>query len=62
MQPKPNIPRRVFLTWDDVDRLIDKLVPQFKREFNGMVIVTRGGLIPGGMLASVIDSTPSATS
>ena len=51
MQPKSNIPpRRVFLTWDDVDRLIDMLVPQFNREFNAMVIVTRGGLIPGGML------------
>ena len=57
MQPKPNLPRRVFLTWDDVDRLIDKLVPQFKREFNAMVIITRGGLIPGGMLAEATGIT-----
>lgn len=58
MQPKPNgIPRRVFLTWDDVDRLIDKLVPQFKREFQGMVMITRGGLIPGGMLAEAMGIT-----
>jgi hypoxanthine phosphoribosyltransferase len=54
---QPNLPRRVFLTWDDVDRLIDKLVPQFNREFNGMVIITRGGLIPGGMLAEAMGIT-----
>lgn len=57
MQPGANIPRRTFLTWDDVDRLIDKLVPQFKKEFNAMVIITRGGLIPGGMLAEAMGIT-----
>mgnify|MGYP001159271741 CR=1 FL=1 len=58
MQPKSNLPpRRDFLTWDYVDRLIDKLVPQFKREFNAMVIITRGGLIPGGMLAEAMNIT-----
>jgi hypoxanthine phosphoribosyltransferase len=57
MQPKPNVPHRVFLTWDDMERLIDKLVPQFNREFNAMVIITRGGLIPGGMLAETMGIT-----
>ncbi|MEI6290161.1 MAG: phosphoribosyltransferase [Chloroflexota bacterium] len=50
-------PRRIFLTWDDVDRLIDKLVPQFNREFNAMVIITRGGMIPGGLLAEAMNIT-----
>ncbi len=50
-------PRRIFLGWEDVDRLIDKLVPQFRREFNAMVIITRGGLIPGGMLAEAMGVT-----
>jgi hypoxanthine phosphoribosyltransferase len=55
MQTTP--PRRVFLSWDDVDGLIDKLIPQFRREFNAMVIVTRGGIIPGGMLAESMGVT-----
>jgi len=55
MQPSP--PRRVFLSWDDVDGLIDKLIPQFRREFNAMIIVTRGGIIPGGMLAESMGVT-----
>jgi hypoxanthine phosphoribosyltransferase len=57
MQPKPTHPRRSFLNWEDIDRLIDKLVPQFNHEFNAMVIVTRGGLIPGGMLAEAMGVT-----
>ena len=55
MQPTP--PRRVFLSWDDVDHLIDKLIPQFEREFGAMVIITRGGIIPGGMLAEAMGIT-----
>jgi len=46
--------RRERLTWDDVDALIDHLVPQFNHEFDGMVIITRGGIVPGGLLAAVL--------
>jgi len=40
MQPKHE-PRRELITWDEVNRLIDHLIPQFKREFTAMVIITR---------------------
>ena len=49
--------RHEILTWGDVDRLIDHLVPQFDLEFDGMVIITRGGIIPGGMLAEALGIT-----
>ncbi len=49
--------RHEILTWDDVDRLIDHLIPQFEVEFEGMVIITRGGIIPGGMLAEALGVT-----
>jgi len=55
MQPNPS--KRLFLTWEDVDNLIDKLIPQFRREFNAMVMITRGGIIPGGMLADAMGIT-----
>jgi hypoxanthine phosphoribosyltransferase len=54
---QPLQPRREVLTWSDVDRLIDHLLPQFKREFTAMVMITRGGIIPGGMLAEAMDIT-----
>lgn len=30
-------PRREMITWDEIDRLIDYLLPQFHREFTAMV-------------------------
>jgi hypothetical protein len=46
--------RKEILTWEDVDRLIDHLLPQFDVEFEAMVIITRGGVIPGGLLAEAM--------
>jgi len=46
--------RREILTWNDIDKLIDHLIPQFNGEFDGMVMITRGGIIPGGMLAQAL--------
>jgi hypoxanthine phosphoribosyltransferase len=54
MQPEY---RREIITWEEVDRLIDYLIPQFKREFTAMVIITRGGIIPGGLLADAMNIT-----
>jgi hypothetical protein len=47
--------RREVLTWNEIDKLIDHLVPQFDTEFNSMVVITRGGVIPGGMLAEALN-------
>ena len=46
--------RNEVLTWEDVDRLIDHLLPQFDEEFEAMVMITRGGVIPGGLLAEAM--------
>jgi len=43
--------RHEALTWNEVDKLIDHLMSQFQGEFEAMVIITRGGIIPGGLLA-----------
>jgi len=54
MQPER---RREVITWSEVDRLIDYLLPQFRREFTAMVMITRGGIVPGGLLAEAMDIT-----
>src|SRR5688572_17819917 len=45
------------LTWSDVDRVIDILLPQIEAvgPFQAMVMITRGGVIPGGLLAEALD-------
>lgn len=49
--------RNEVLSWQDVERLIDHLLPQFDIEFDAMVLITRGGLVPGGMLAEAMGLT-----
>ena len=47
--------RRELLAWSDVDRLVDVLLPQFRGEFDGMLVITRGGIVPGGLLSEALD-------
>jgi hypothetical protein len=47
--------RQEILTWTEVDRLIDALLPQFRGHFDAMLMITRGGLVPGGMLCEALD-------
>jgi uncharacterized protein len=49
--------RREVLTWNDVDKLIDHLIPQFEGEYDSMILITRGGIIPGGLLAQAMGIT-----
>jgi hypoxanthine phosphoribosyltransferase len=46
--------RRLVLTWNDVDQLIDHLLPQFNVEFDALLMITRGGIVPGGLLAAAL--------
>lgn len=54
MQPEH---RHELVSWEEVDRLIDHLLPQVRREFTAMVMITRGGIIPGGLLAEAMNIT-----
>ncbi len=47
--------RREMITWNEVQKLIDHLMVQFEHEFEAMLIITRGGIIPGGLLAEAMD-------
>jgi len=49
-----NLPREI-LSWEDIDRVIDHLLLQFNHEYEGLVMITRGGLFPGGMLCEAMD-------
>ena len=54
--PGEGSPREI-LSWEDIDKLIDHLIPQFRGEFDGILMVTNGGLIPGGMLSEALGIT-----
>ncbi len=48
--------RHELLTWMDVDRLVDVLVPQLRAagSFDALMMITRGGLVPGGLLSEIL--------
>ncbi len=47
--------RREVLTWGDVVALIDHLMPQMEGVFDALLMITRGGIIPGGIIAERLD-------
>ena len=59
MDPSRRPLRHEHLTWADVDKLIDVLVPQLRiaGHFDAMIMITRGGIVPGGMLCEALDIT-----
>ncbi len=42
---------KIYLTWNDVCRLVDRIVPQVTGQFDALVAITRGGIVPGGLLS-----------
>jgi hypoxanthine phosphoribosyltransferase len=48
-------PKQEVLSWTDVDALIDQLLPQVTGVFDSLVMITRGGIIPGGLIAEALN-------
>ncbi|RLT44283.1 MAG: phosphoribosyltransferase [Chloroflexi bacterium] len=44
----------VYLTWQDVEELISRVVMQLNTPYDALLLVTRGGIIPGGMIAEAL--------
>jgi hypothetical protein len=52
-QPPGEIKREI-VSWNDIDKLVDHLIPQFRGEFDGILMITKGGLILGGILSEAL--------
>lgn len=59
MQRPGGFIRHEMATWEDIDKIVDTLLPQIKSagSFDGIVMITRGGIIPGGLLAEALNIT-----
>jgi len=55
--------RREILTWDDVEAVVGVLLKQLREAgtFDAMVVITRGGIVPGGLLGEALDITTILT-
>jgi hypothetical protein len=52
---REDAPRHHLLTWSEVDSLIDQLLAQMTGTFDALLMVTRGGIIPGGLIAESLN-------
>jgi uncharacterized protein len=43
--------QKLIVSWDDLDRLVGELAEQVRGEHDVMLAITRGALVPAGMLA-----------
>jgi len=46
--------QKVYLSWHDVEELISKLVGKLNGPYDAIMVITRGGIIPGGMIAEAL--------
>jgi hypoxanthine phosphoribosyltransferase len=48
-------PRQKNLSWSEVDSLIDQLLGQITGTFDALLLITRGGIVPGGLVAEALN-------
>jgi len=49
------MPDALLLSWDDLDALVARLAERVGRDHDLVLAITRGGLVPAGMLAYRLD-------
>ena len=49
------MPETLVLTWEALDGLVARLATETGRDFDLVLAITRGGLVPAGMLAYRLD-------
>lgn len=49
---------KIYLTWQEVERLINAVLPKLNRQkYDSLLAITRGGIIPGGIIAERLGIT-----
>src|SRR5258708_8262565 len=49
--------RHELLTWAEIDKLVDVLLPQLRAagHFDALLLITRGGVVPGGLISEALN-------
>lgn len=45
-------PRKEIISWREVSKLINLIIPQFDTEYSAIIMISPGGIIPSGMMAA----------
>lgn len=46
--------KHIYLSWFDLEELVTQLIFKLNTPYDALVVITRGGIIPGGMIAEAL--------
>ncbi len=46
--------KSIYLSWYDTEELISKLIFKLNTPYDSILVITRGGIIPGGLIAEAL--------
>lgn len=50
--------KKIYLTWREVEKLISGVIPRLQKQtYDAVLVITRGGIIPGGIIAERLGIT-----
>ncbi len=55
MTDTPHAIKKRHLTWEEIQAAVDRLVQQLPSSFDVLLIITRGGLVPGGLVSEALN-------
>ena len=44
-----------LLSWDEIEHLVQELVAKLPHDFDALLVITRGGMVPGGLVSEALD-------
>ena len=44
----------IYLSWHDIEELMSKLIFKLNTPYDAILVITRGGIIPGGLIAEAL--------
>jgi len=50
-----NTVRKEFLSWDEIEALVDQLITKLPRDYDAILAITRGGMVPACLVSEKLD-------
>lgn len=47
--------RKEFLSWDEIEALVDQLIAKLPRDYDAILAITRGGMVPACLISEKLD-------
>lgn len=50
-----NESEKTYLSWSDIERYVDKLIERLPGDFDNLLVITRGGMVPACLVSEKLD-------